>query len=121
VSDDTLKQAEKRARVHLAKVKVQGGKRSHKGDVPLGAETAKDEGWTAFAWKHNALRHSFISYRVAETQDVAKVSLEAGNSPQMIFKHYRELVRPAVAKTWFGLIPGRDGKVIHVQPKEKAA
>ena len=43
-------------------------------------------------WKKNALRHSFISYRVAETQDVAKVALEAGNSPQIIFQHYRELV-----------------------------
>lgn len=32
-------------------------------------------------WKKNALRHSFISYRVAETQDVPKVALEAGNSP----------------------------------------
>ena len=58
-----------------------------------------------FAWKRNALRHSYISYRVAETQDVAKVSLEAGNSPQMIFKHYRELVRPADAKTWFAIGP----------------
>jgi integrase len=28
-----------------------------------------------FAWKHNALRHSYISYRVAQTQDVAKVCL----------------------------------------------
>jgi len=64
-----------------------------------GAETAEDEGWSPFLWKHNALRHSFNSYRVAETQDVAKVSLEAGNSPQMISKHYRELVRPADAKT----------------------
>ncbi len=58
-----------------------------------------------FKWKHNALRHSFISYRVAETLDVAKVSLEAGNSPQMIFKHYRELVRPAEAKAWFAIVP----------------
>jgi integrase len=58
-----------------------------------------------FAWKRNALRHSYISYRVAETQDVAKVSLEAGNSPQMIFQHYRELVRPEAAKAWFGLMP----------------
>jgi integrase len=58
-----------------------------------------------FKWKHNALRHSFISYRVAKIQDVAKVSLEAGNSPQMIFKHYRELVRPADAKAWFAIVP----------------
>jgi site-specific recombinase XerD len=59
-----------------------------------------------FKWKHNALRHSFISYRVAETQNVAQVALEAGNSPQMIFQHYRELVRPAEAKAWFAIIPG---------------
>ena len=54
-----------------------------------------------FEWKRNGLRHSFISYRVADVQDVAKVSLEAGNSPQMIFKHYRELVTPKAAKAWF--------------------
>jgi integrase len=80
-----------------------GGKQ--KGDVPPGAETAKEEHWNPFAWKHNALRHSFISYRVANTQDVAKVSLEAGNSPQMIFRHYRELVRPADAEKWFAIGP----------------
>jgi integrase len=56
-------------------------------------------------WKKNALRHSFISYRVAETQDVAKVALEAGNSPQIIFQHYRELVQPKEAKAWFGIKP----------------
>ncbi|HXA44638.1 MAG TPA: tyrosine-type recombinase/integrase [Candidatus Angelobacter sp.] len=56
-------------------------------------------------WKKNALRHSFISYRVAETQDVAKVALEAGNSPQIIFQHYRELVQPKEAKAWFVIKP----------------
>src|SRR5260370_23245176 len=45
-------------------------------------------------WKQNALRHSFISYRLAEIQDVNRVALEAGNSPQMIFRHYRELATP---------------------------
>src|SRR6266851_4776452 len=38
-----------------------------KREVPPGAETAELEGWTAFAWKHNALRHSFISYCVAQS------------------------------------------------------
>jgi len=85
---------------------------SQKGDAPPGAETAKAEGWNAFAWKHNALRHSFISYRVADIQNVAQVALEAGNSPQMIFKHYRELVRPADAAKWFGIAPGGVEKVI---------
>jgi integrase len=76
-------------------------KGKQKGEVPPGAETAEIEGWTAFAWKHNALRHSFISYRVALVHDVAKVSLEAGNSPRMVFSNYRELVRPADAEKWF--------------------
>jgi integrase len=56
-------------------------------------------------WKHNGLRHSYISYRIAETQDVPKVSLEAGNSPKMIHRHYRELVTPADAKKWFSIAP----------------
>ena len=56
-------------------------------------------------WKKNALRHSYISYRVAEVQDVPKVALEAGNSGQMIFQHYRELVQAKDAKEWFSIKP----------------
>ena len=33
------------------------------------------------------------------------MALEAGNSPQMIFRHYRELVRPVDAEKWFGITP----------------
>src|SRR5262249_32692141 len=49
-----------------AKAKEQAAKRekgklqSQKGEVPPGAQTAEIEGWTPFAWKHNAMRHSFI-------------------------------------------------------------
>jgi hypothetical protein len=32
-------------------------------------------------WKKNALRHTYISYRVAECADVARVADESGNSP----------------------------------------
>ena len=60
-----------------------------------------------FKWKHNALRHSFISYRVAQTQNVAQVALEAGNSPQMIFQHYRELVPAKEGREWFAIMPGK--------------
>ena len=56
-------------------------------------------------WKANALRHSFISYRVADVQNVAQVALEAGNSPAMIFGHYRELVTADDAKKWFSIQP----------------
>ncbi len=60
---------------------------------------------TKFKWKRNGLRHSFCSYRLAITQDAAKTSLEAGNSPQMIFRHYRELTTPDEAQEWFTIQP----------------
>jgi integrase len=63
-------------------------------------------------WKRNALRHSFISYRVAETQNVAQTALEAGNSPKIIFSNYRELVKPADAVKWFAIEPETPANVI---------
>jgi integrase len=56
-------------------------------------------------WPQNALRHSFISYRLAEVEDAAKVALEAGNSPAIIFKHYRELVTGDASAKWFAIMP----------------
>lgn len=63
-------------------------------------------------WKHNGLRHSFISYRVAEVQNVAQVALEAGNSPQIIFANYRELVKPKEATAWFDVCPDTPENVV---------
>jgi len=68
-----------------------------------------------FAWKDNALRHSFVTYRLAETQDVNRVALEAGNSPTMIFKHYRELATPADAAAWFAIAPAEAANVISMR------
>ena len=55
--------------------------------------------------KRNALRHSYISYRLAITPDAPRVALECGNSPEMIFQHYRELVTPEDAEAWFEIMP----------------
>ena len=56
-------------------------------------------------WPQNAMRHSYASYRLAECQDAARVSLEMGNSPQMIFAHYRELVKPKEAALFWKIEP----------------
>ena len=37
-----------------------------------------------------------------------QVALEAGNSPSIIFKHYRELVTEDVAEQWFSILPKPD-------------
>ncbi len=56
-------------------------------------------------WVQNGMRHSYGSYRLAQCHDAARVSLEMGNSPQMVFAHYRELVRPKQAERYWKLSP----------------
>lgn len=70
-------------------------------------------------WKPNALRHSFVSYRLADIQSAAQVALEAGNSPAMVFSNYRELVKPQAAKTYFAITPKRPRNVV-TMPEAKA-
>ena len=48
-------------------------------------------------WKTNALRHSFVSYRFAQTGDAGRVAGELGNSAAVVHRHYRERVKPADA------------------------
>jgi len=61
------------------------------------------------SWENNVLRHSFGSYRLSQCQDAARVSLEMGNSPQMVFSHYRELVKPKDAELYWKIMPGGNG------------
>lgn len=58
-----------------------------------------------FLWKSNEVRHSFASYRLAEIKDAARVALEMGNSPSMLFRNYRELVTEKQATEWFSVRP----------------
>lgn len=60
-----------------------------------------------FTWKPNALRHSYASYRLADIKDAARVALEMGNSPAMLFRNYREIVTEQQAAEWFSVLPER--------------
>ncbi len=79
------------------------------------AATAGD-GRRAVAWKANALRHSYASYRFAETGDAGRVAGELGNSAAVVHKHYRELVKPADAQRWFAVQPEAPANVISLPP-----
>ncbi len=63
---------------------------------------------------HNGLRHSFCTYRLAEIKNAAQVALEAGNSPTMLFRHYRALATAAEGRAWFNVRPrtSEDKKVV---------
>jgi integrase len=67
------------------------------------AELCKTAG---VAWKGNALRKSYISYRMAQPDVTSyQVAKQCGNSSAMVEEHYKELVSPKVADAWFSVTP----------------
>jgi integrase len=56
-------------------------------------------------WKHNASRHSFGSYRMAEIKNAFHVAEEMGNSPAMVKKHYFQAVTKAEAARFWAIRP----------------
>ena len=80
----------------------------HAAEAPLMDENGKPR----VKLVHNGLRHSFCSYRLALTKSAAQVALEAGNSPKMLFEHYRELVTEAEGDEWFALTPEKAGRQV---------
>ena len=68
----------------------------------------------AVAWKGNALRHSYASYRFAQSNDAGRVAGELGNSAAVVHRHYKEVVKPADAERWFNVKP--EGEASNVLP-----
>lgn len=57
-------------------------------------------------WPSNGLRHSFASYHLAHFKNAALLALELGHTDQdLIFRHYRELVKPEQAEKWWNIRP----------------
>jgi integrase len=82
------------------------------------ADVRKRAGFTA--WPVNVMRHSFVSYRLVETQDAGKTALESGHDQAILFAHYRELVKPQAAKLYWSIRP-EQAKNILPMGKAKAA
>jgi integrase len=56
-------------------------------------------------WKHNASRHSYGSYRMAEIKNAYHVAEEMGNTPAMVKKHYFQAVTKAEAAKFWAIRP----------------
>lgn len=68
---------------------------------------------TGVIWKHNACRHSYISYRCKVIGNVVDVADECGNSPAKIERHYRKKsVALDVAKEWFDIMPPLESNIV---------
>lgn len=57
----------------------------------------------SFPWPPNALRHSFASYHLAAHRDLARLASLMGNSPNIIRRHYAEMVTPEDAVAFWAL------------------
>lgn len=59
------------------------------------------------AWENNDTRHSFGSYHFALHGNALETSRQLGHkqSDEVLFAHYRALVRPEQAMEFFGLVP----------------
>lgn len=93
--------------------------RKSKGPVApaLGRACDQTPAWTKASgvrWKYDALRHSYASYRLAVTHDMAALALEMGNSPSMIFLHYLDLKHEEDAERYFGIRPAAPANVLRI-------
>jgi integrase len=57
-------------------------------------------------WKMDILRHSYGTYRLPILKSADALALEMGNSPDVIFRHYRRPMNEARASAYFDLRPG---------------
>jgi integrase len=58
-----------------------------------------------FTLPSNCFRHTYISAAVAKSGDVNQTSLDAGNSPKVIHRHYRELLSAEEGREFFEIYP----------------
>jgi hypothetical protein len=56
------------------------------------------------------MRHSFCSYLLAKEQNIGLVAEQAGNSPEMIKKHYRRPLTQEEGEAWFEIRPKLAGE-----------
>jgi integrase len=66
-------------------------------------------------WPSNGLRHSFASYHLAHFKNAALLALELGHTDQdLIFRHYRELVKPDQAGKWWNILPAAEATLVAI-------
>jgi integrase len=71
-------------------------------------------------WPGNCLRHTAISYALADSRDESKVASWAGNSPSIIKEHYDSQAMPSEAKAFYDIRPSTPANVVAMK-KSKAA
>jgi integrase len=84
--------------------------------TPANYQEAFDNARTAAKieeWPQNALRHGFASYHLARFNNAAALALELGHTnSNLVFQHYRQLVKPRQAERYWKIAPAVCGNQI---------
>ena len=65
-------------------------------------------------WPRDVMRHSYISYNVAEAEQIGKVAMWAGNSEQIIKTNYLKMVTKAEGEAFGKIMPDWPENVVHI-------
>ncbi len=60
----------------------------------------------------NVLSHTFGSHHYALHRNENLIAAETGNSPAMVFRHYRAVVTPEAAANFWNLLPASSANVV---------
>jgi integrase len=77
-------------------------------------KAAKEQREKLTPWPSNSLRHTAISYAMADCRDHSKIASWAGNSPSVIKRHYDAQATPSAAVKFYAIIPDTSEKVIDI-------
>jgi integrase len=72
-------------------------------------------------WTMDVLRHSYGTYRLPILKSADALALEMGNSPDVIFRHYRRPVSEASALAYFAITPDSLETELRTQAESDAA
>lgn len=100
---------------HFAQVKIAAGFKGKKG------EKAKDGKPALRPWIQDYLRHTALSMYLAKYKHEGEAASWAGNSPNVIHRHYKGLVKEADATEFWSITPETVGGGIVQFPHHAAA
>ena len=92
------------------------------GRAGIDESQTKDHAVKLKPWVEDIMRHTAISNYLALVHDEGKAAEWAGNSPNIIHKHYRALVGDGAEKVFWNIRPGEaSAKVVPLMTAEVAA
>jgi len=71
-------------------------------------------------WPVDVLRHSYGSHRLPILKSDQALALEMGNTPAMVFRHYRELVTAKQAEEYWAILPSATSGELIPMPETAA-